>query len=89
MLWVTPNPLTQHKHFGGANWALSHIGINTKAAIWIGIPTVVINLLVAAILSPLLRGRGAAADDTDESDYHVEADGPGSMPVPLSAAGST
>jgi SSS family solute:Na+ symporter len=89
MLWVTPNPLTQHRHFGGANWALSHIGVNTKAAIWIGIPTVIINLLVAAILSPLLRGRGPVADHTDETDYHVEVGDPGIMPSPLSASGRT
>jgi hypothetical protein len=68
---------------------LSHIGINTKAAIWIGLPTVVINLLVAAILSPILRARGAVLDETDELDYHVEGDDPGSVPLPLSAAGST
>jgi SSS family solute:Na+ symporter len=43
MLWYTANPVTNHKHFGGAVWKLAHIGIDTKAAIWIGIPTVVIN----------------------------------------------
>jgi SSS family solute:Na+ symporter len=76
MLWVTPNPLTAHKHFGGANWALSHLGLDSKAAIWIGLPTVVVNLLVSVVLTPVLRGRGRVADETDETDYHLEIGDP-------------
>jgi SSS family solute:Na+ symporter len=71
MLWYVPNPATNHKHFGGAQWALSHIGINTKSAIWIGIPTVIINILLAAILTPLLAKLPRGVDQTDESDYHA------------------
>jgi SSS family solute:Na+ symporter len=89
MLWVTPNPLTAHKHFGGANWALSHLGIDTKAAVWIGLPTVVINLLVAAVLTPVLRGRRGVVDETDETDYHLEIGDPGMLAAPGVAAGST
>jgi SSS family solute:Na+ symporter len=73
MLWYVPNPLTNHKHFGGAQWALSHIGINTKAAIWIGIPTVIMNIVVAAILTPLFARLPRGVDETTEADYHAEA----------------
>jgi SSS family solute:Na+ symporter len=83
MLWYVPNPATSHKHFGGANWALAHIGLNTKAAIWIGIPCVIINIIIAVLLTPLFRGP-RTVDVTHESDYHAEA---GDVDVrPLAAA---
>jgi SSS family solute:Na+ symporter len=83
MLWYVPNPLTNHKHFGGAQWALSHIGLDTKSAIWIGIPTVVINIVLAAALTPVFARLPRGIDHTDESDYHAEAGDAkvGSLPV--------
>jgi solute:Na+ symporter, SSS family len=83
MLWYVPNPLTNHKHFGGAQWALSHIGINTKAAIWIGIPTVIINILVSAILTPIFARLPRGVDETTEEDYHAEG-GEATRALPLS-----
>jgi solute:Na+ symporter, SSS family len=76
MLWYVPNPLTNHKHFGGAVWALSHIGLHTKAAIWIGIPTVLLNLLLAAVLTPLFSRMPRGIDATHEDDYYAEAGEP-------------
>jgi SSS family solute:Na+ symporter len=85
MLWYVPNPLTNHKHFGGAQWALSHIGMNTKAAIWIGIPTVVINLIVATLLTPLFSRLPRGVDATNADDYHAEAGDPRVVTLPVSA----
>jgi SSS family solute:Na+ symporter len=87
MLWYVPNPLTNHKHFGGAQWALSHIGMHTSAAIWIGIPTVLINLIVAAVLTPLFSRLPRGVDGTDESDYHAEAGDPRVVTMAASASG--
>jgi len=83
MLWYVPNPLTNHKHFGGAQWSLSHIGINTKAAIWIGIPTVIINIVISMILTPLFARLPHGADETQEGDYHAEAGDPAVRPLPV------
>jgi SSS family solute:Na+ symporter len=84
MLWYVPNPLTNHKHFGGAQWSLSHIGIDTKAAIWIGIPTVLINIVLSAILTPLFSRLPRGVDETREADYHAEAGDPAVGPMPAS-----
>jgi SSS family solute:Na+ symporter len=84
MLWYTANPVTNHAHFGGATWKLAHIGIDTKMTIWIGIPTVVINALVAALLTPLFRRMPRGVDETSPEDYHVESGEVGVGPVPVS-----
>jgi solute:Na+ symporter, SSS family len=84
MLWYVPNPLTNHKHFGGAQWALSHIGMNTKAAIWIGIPTVLINLILATLLTPLFSRLPRGVDATNADDYHAEAGDPRVAVLPSS-----
>ena len=83
MLWYVPNPATNHKHFGGSTWALSHIGFDTKMTIWVGIPTVLINILVAALLTPLFRALPRGVDETTEADYHVEAGDVGVRPLPV------
>ena len=85
MLWYVPNPLTNHKHFGGAQWALSHIGMHTNAAIWIGIPTVLINLIVATVLTPLFSRLPRGVDATQADDYHAEAGDPRVVALPVSA----
>ncbi len=85
MLWYVPNPLTNHKHFGGAQWALSHIGMNTKAAIWIGIPTVLINLILATLLTPLFSRLPRGVDATNADDYHAEAGDPRVAVLPSSS----
>jgi SSS family solute:Na+ symporter len=75
MLYVTPNPATAHKHFGGSLYALSHLGFNTTKTIYPGLVAVIVNIVVAALVSAVLHaGRvPAGVDETDESDYHAEA----------------
>src|SRR3954447_575308 len=55
MLYVTPNPQNGKKHFGGAQWAFSHLGFDTKSTIYTGLVAVALNALVALILTPVFR----------------------------------
>jgi solute:Na+ symporter, SSS family len=75
MLYVTPAPATGKKHFGGAQWAFSHIGIDTKVTIYSGLVALAVNIVVALLLTPVLNVLKAPTgiDATAETDYHVEA----------------
>jgi SSS family solute:Na+ symporter len=66
------------EHFGGSAWPLDNLGIDTKAAIYVGIVALAVNLLVAAVLTPLLRGSGVAdgRDRTVEHDYVADEGDP-------------
>jgi solute:Na+ symporter, SSS family len=79
MLYVTANPQSGKKHFGGAQWAFSHLGFDTKSTIYTGLVAVALNALVAAVLTPVFRAMSlpAGRDSTKEEDYHVEAGDPG------------
>jgi SSS family solute:Na+ symporter len=79
MLYVTPNPMANKKHFGGAQWAFSHIGIDTKTTIYTGIVALAVNVVLAAVLTLLFRAMSlpAGVDSTKELDYHLEAGDPG------------
>jgi SSS family solute:Na+ symporter len=90
MLWLTPavNVGTGQRirpHWGGAQFALSHWGFDTKVTIYTGIVAVVLNLLVAAILTPFFRGSPAGEDATHEDDYHADAGAAGVKPLPAEA----
>jgi len=87
MLYDTPNPLTGKQHFGGAQYALSKFGFDTKVTIYTGILALALNLVVAAVATLALRAaRAPAGDDiTRAGDYRVEAGDPGVGPVPVSA----
>jgi SSS family solute:Na+ symporter len=79
MLYVTPNAMNGKKHFGGAQWAFTHIGIDTKTTIYTGLVAVALNALVAVVLTPVFRAMSLpdGIDTTKEEDYHVEAGDPG------------
>jgi SSS family solute:Na+ symporter len=79
MLYVTPNAQNGKKHFGGAQWAFTHIGIDTKTTIYTGLVALALNVLVAAVLTVLFRRMQlpAGVDTTKEADYHLEAGDPG------------
>jgi solute:Na+ symporter, SSS family len=66
------------EHLGGSAWPLSNLGIDTDASIYVGIVALAINLLVAALLTPVLRGAGAADghDHTREHDYVADEGDP-------------
>jgi SSS family solute:Na+ symporter len=76
MLYVTKSPTANH--FGSASFALSTWGLHTKVTIWTGIVGVAANLIVAAVLSPLLAWLPRGSDETNPGDY-IEAEAP---PIP-------
>jgi SSS family solute:Na+ symporter len=78
MLWQIPNPKTNHAHFGGSAYPLSHFGFDTTATIWVGIVGLLANLIVAAIVTLVLRGmkRPEGVDATRHDDYFVEQGDP-------------
>jgi len=89
MLYKTPNPLTGKEHFGGAQYALSHFGWDTKVSIYTGILALAVNLAVTVVASLVLRVANApqGADETEPRDYHLEVErrpipaAPGEVPA--------
>src|SRR5690606_12861609 len=69
-----------HSHFGGSVAPLEVFGIHiTDHLIYFGLTALVLNLLVATILTFVLRAASVSAgtDDTRPSDYHADAGDPG------------
>lgn len=87
MLYYTPNALTGKQHFGGAQYALSNFGFDSKVTIYTGVIALTVNLVVAAVGTLVLRAARAPAgtDTTHPSDYHVESGDPNAGPLPVSA----
>ncbi|HVF78771.1 MAG TPA: sodium:solute symporter [Solirubrobacteraceae bacterium] len=84
MLYNTANPLTGKEHFGGAQYALSGLGFDTKMTVYTGMLALLLNIAVTLAASLVLRKAGAPreADATREHDYHVEAGDPDAKPLP-------
>jgi SSS family solute:Na+ symporter len=84
MLYDTPNVTTGRAHFGGAQYALSNFGIDTKVTVYTGVLAVAINLIVTFAVTAAVRasGRGDLPDQTEPDDYVVEAGAPGVEPLP-------
>jgi SSS family solute:Na+ symporter len=85
MLYKTPNPLTGKQHFGGAQYALSHFGWNTKVTVYTGILALLVNLVVTVVGTFVLRAARvpAGVDATEPADYQLEADSPAVRPLPV------
>ncbi len=88
LLYNIPNPANGKAHFGGSGIALSKISIfgwdafgDSKVAIYVGFVALFVNLLVAVLVSLVLRARKVAegVDHTVAADYHAD-DGPGTTP---------
>src|SRR4051812_27365439 len=79
MLYDTPNPVTGKTHFGGAQYALSKLGVTDgKTTMYTGILALALNLIVAIVVSLALRSRRRGFEDaTTPDDYLVEAGDPG------------
>ncbi|MEU4427431.1 monocarboxylate uptake permease MctP [Actinoplanes sp. NPDC024001] len=81
MLWQIPNAATGRKHFGGSAFPLADFGFDTQKTIYVGFVTVLVNLLVAAVITLVLRAAktpegedGTTPDDyfADEGDPRIE-----------------
>jgi SSS family solute:Na+ symporter len=84
MLYDTPNPNTGKEHFGGAQYALSKLGIDTELTVYTGLLAIGLNLAVVVVGSLVLRALKApeGEDHTVPEDYEVEAGEPGVEPLP-------
>ena len=82
MLWQTPNAVTGKEHFGGAQYALSHFGLDTKVTIYTGVIALVVNLLVTFLVTLFVRGK-VLPDQTEMGDYELEAGDPGVEPLEI------
>ena len=95
MLYEIPklDPATKavvKEHFGGSAFALSKLGLDTKATIYPGIVSLLVNLLVVVLVPVVLRAMKVAdgVDGTAESDYTAEREDPTvrDLPDPLASA---
>jgi SSS family solute:Na+ symporter len=82
MLWQTPNAVTGKEHFGGAQYALSHFGLDTKVTVYTGVIALALNLIVTFVVTLFVRGH-ELPDQTTSEDYTVEAGDAGVEPLEL------
>jgi solute:Na+ symporter, SSS family len=78
MLWQIPNPATKRAHFGGSAFSLSDFGLDTKKTIYVGFVTVLVNLLIATIVTLILRATKTpdGVDTTQPDDYFADEGDP-------------
>jgi SSS family solute:Na+ symporter len=83
LLYLTPqvSPTTGqvvpgHEHFGASNWPLEKWGLDTKISIYIGLITMLINLIVVVLVTGLLKLFHVSPnlDHTRPEDYTADAD---------------
>ncbi|MBT0767544.1 sodium:solute symporter family protein [Kineosporia sp. J2-2] len=74
MLYQIPNPNNGKEHFGGSAYRLSLAGFDTDKQIYVGFVAVLANLIVAVLLTLVLRRAGApdTPDATRPGDYTVD-----------------
>ena len=83
MLWTVPQavvtaagPKIIREHFGGSAFSLEKLGFDTKTTIYVGFLAILVNLVVAALVTLVLRARNVpdGDDSTLPESYTVEAD---------------
>ncbi|MEV1145206.1 monocarboxylate uptake permease MctP [Micromonospora sp. NPDC049799] len=76
MLYQVSSPT--RKHFGGSAFPLEKFGFDTTMTIYVGFVAVLVNLLVAALLTLLLRAAKAhdGGDGTTPDDYFADEGDP-------------
>jgi SSS family solute:Na+ symporter len=87
---LNPDGTVARAHFGGSSFPLSKLGFDTKAAVYAGFLALLVNLLVAIVVTFVLRAMRVpdGVDATDEADYTAEREDPTfrELPEPLEAA---
>jgi SSS family solute:Na+ symporter len=78
MLWEIPNAATKKEHFGGSAFALSKFGFDTPKTIYVGFVAVLVNLVVAVIVTLILRAAKTpdGVDGTTPDDYFADEGDP-------------
>ncbi|MBW0089743.1 sodium:solute symporter [Pseudonocardia sp. KRD-184] len=81
LLYTIPNPAAGRAHFGGSALALDKINLlgwqpfaGSTALIYVGFVALVLNLVVAVLVTFALRAAGTAEgdDQTSPADYHAD-----------------
>jgi SSS family solute:Na+ symporter len=78
MLWQIPNPNTKRAHFGGSAFPLEKFGFDTPKTIYVGFVCVAINILVAVVVTLILRAIKTpdGPDGTQRDDYFADEGDP-------------
>src|SRR3954462_4997578 len=73
MLYNTANAVTGKAHFGGAQYKLSNVSFfgDTKMTVYTGLIALLLNLIVAIVVSLVLRGRRERFEDRTQTDDYV------------------
>jgi SSS family solute:Na+ symporter len=81
---LNPDGTVARAHFGGSSFALSKLGLDTKATIYAGLLALLVNLVVAVVVTAVLRAMKVddGVDGTAESDYTAEREDPTFRDVP-------
>ena len=90
MLYGIPNPAAGREHFGGSALPLSDLSLlgwapfgDSALQIYVGFVALVGNLVVAALVTLVLRRMGVfnGTDETEAADYHADEGDPRLKPV--------
>jgi SSS family solute:Na+ symporter len=78
MLYQIPNPNTGRAHFGGSAFKLSELGLDTGITMYVGFLAVLVNLVVAVLLTLALRAGHVrdGADATRRPEYFADEGDP-------------
>lgn len=78
MLYSIPNPATGRAHFGGSAFPLSNLGFDTPKTLYVGFLAVGVNLLIAVLVTLVLRALKTPAgfDGTEHDDYFADEGDP-------------
>jgi SSS family solute:Na+ symporter len=87
---LNPDGTVARAHFGGSSFPLSKLGLDTKAAVYAGVLALLVNLVVAVVVTVILRAMKVpdGVDGTAETDYTAEREDPTvrDLPDPLASA---
>jgi SSS family solute:Na+ symporter len=74
MLYVTPNVAANQAHWGGSAFALSHLGMHTKVALYTGFIAFIINIVVVVIVTLIAKALKVpdGVDETAPADYFTD-----------------
>jgi solute:Na+ symporter, SSS family len=81
LLYLIPNPASGRAHFGGSALALEKLSLfgwspfaGSALQIYVGFVALTLNLVVAVLVTLVLRARGVAegTDGTSPADYHAD-----------------
>jgi SSS family solute:Na+ symporter len=87
---LNPDGTVAREHFGGSSFALSKLGLDTKSAVYAGLLALLVNLVVTAVVTVVLRAMKVddGVDGTADTDYTAEREDPSvrDLPDPLKSA---